>query len=203
MLLLVVLVAACKEDASEIVRYGHDLHQQGKIRKAIEYYQKAIQADPKFVEAYLKLGHAFEDADSFEAAILQYKRGIEIDPDHLMLRMSLGNVYRIQGFPEKALEQVNVASKLSPGVGWIHDYAGNILEEMRDLPAALKRYEKAVKLEPNEPEFAADYANALLRSGDNVKAREEFIRMYRLVEGLERFEKEAEYAKMKIRELSR
>ncbi|MBN2613622.1 MAG: PD40 domain-containing protein [Bacteroidales bacterium] len=48
--------------------------------KAIELFQKAIDIDEKFVEAYFILAQAYEDNKTYEKAIDAYNRGIAVNP---------------------------------------------------------------------------------------------------------------------------
>ena len=47
----------------------------------MEAYQKAIELNPDYAQAYNNLGTVFADLEQFEDAIAAYERALEIDPN--------------------------------------------------------------------------------------------------------------------------
>ena len=55
-------------------------YESGQFKKAIDEYDKAVQADPEHGSAYASRGAAYEKLAEHERAIEDYDRAIELDP---------------------------------------------------------------------------------------------------------------------------
>jgi len=53
---------------------------QGKIKEALEYLERAIQADPRNFDAYNFRGIVYASLNQFEEAISNFKKAAENDP---------------------------------------------------------------------------------------------------------------------------
>ena len=76
--------------------------------KALEYYQKVIELNPKHTKAYNQMGISYHHLGKFEKALISYKKEIETNPDDLETLISgcigLGNIYQDLGNEAKAKE---------------------------------------------------------------------------------------------------
>ena len=50
--------------------------------KALEYYQKAIELNPKHTRTYHQMGISYHHLGKFEKALIAYKKEIETNPDN-------------------------------------------------------------------------------------------------------------------------
>jgi len=50
--------------------------------KALEYYQKVIELNPKHTRAYHQMGISYQHLGKFEEALIAYKKEIETNPDN-------------------------------------------------------------------------------------------------------------------------
>ena len=74
-----------------------------------------------------------------------------------------------------ALQQVDALLGLRPNDAYYHELKGQILFESGSAPEAVRSYERAVALAPNEPLLLVAYGRALLalsRAEDDLRARE-------------------------------
>ncbi|MCS6981789.1 MAG: tetratricopeptide repeat protein, partial [Flavobacteriales bacterium] len=60
---------------------GRTYYQNGRLDDAEQQFLKAIQEDPRFVEAYLLLGDVMADKKQTAKALIYYKQAIELKPD--------------------------------------------------------------------------------------------------------------------------
>jgi tetratricopeptide (TPR) repeat protein len=58
---------------------------------SIDEYTKAIEADPKFVKAYLNRGIVRQKKDDYDGAVADFTKVIELDPTILQAYMSRGS----------------------------------------------------------------------------------------------------------------
>jgi len=71
---------------------GDVLFEFGGITQAENYYQKALQIEPKAVELYLKLGNCLAKQKRLNGAIAIYQIGLSLEPKHPQICFQLGKV---------------------------------------------------------------------------------------------------------------
>jgi tetratricopeptide (TPR) repeat protein len=82
-----------------------DLVSEGEHERALEAYQKSLEADPSFTEAMHGLARAFQDLNRLDEAISVARRILEIDPDDVLAYTSLSVLYQMKGMiPEAEAE---------------------------------------------------------------------------------------------------
>ena len=57
--------------------------------QAIEDAKKAIQLNPNYAKAYLRLGKAYEGINDFQKAYEAYSQGLEKDPNNAQINEAL------------------------------------------------------------------------------------------------------------------
>jgi protein O-GlcNAc transferase len=65
----------------------------GKTREAIACFQQALQEDPQFTEAWVRLGDQYEQAQQHERALDCYRRATKNAPDNAEAWLALGGYY--------------------------------------------------------------------------------------------------------------
>jgi len=89
MMLLLASFSACSKAQGHYTN-GIALDNKSNFDAAIDEYTKAIEADPKFVKAYVNRGIDREQKTQFDAAVADFTKAIEIDPANLQAHMSRG-----------------------------------------------------------------------------------------------------------------
>ncbi len=136
----------------------------------IVFYTKAIERDPKFVEAYNNRGNAYCDIEQYDLALKDYHKAISLNPDYVIAYHNRAILYFDRADYEKALIDMNKVIKLEPNDANSYNYRGNIYFRQNNYESAIKDYTKAIKL---KSDFAAAYANrgnAYLHQDDYEKA---------------------------------
>lgn len=102
------------KDSESMYRLGR--YYQGKINyaEAIAAYEKALVADPAFVEAHNGLGVVYSLQGRHELAMLHLAKAIELAPNAVHLRNNLGYAYLIQGRDGEAAAAFEQALRLDP-----------------------------------------------------------------------------------------
>ncbi len=93
---------------------GQMAARDGESRKAIAFFQEAIQGDPNLADAHLNLGVLYHEAGDYEAAIGAFEAAIRVDPAYAPAYMNLGNSYRKLGRFDQAEEAYRKALKWDP-----------------------------------------------------------------------------------------
>ncbi|MGA2361933.1 MAG: sulfatase-like hydrolase/transferase [Candidatus Aminicenantales bacterium] len=74
------------------------------LRRAMDYFKRAIESDPRDASAYNGLGAAYLMLGNVDAAISCWGQAIEIDPGHRFALYNLGTAYLDKGDKAKALK---------------------------------------------------------------------------------------------------
>ena len=151
---------------------GLSSHNKEALEKVIDRYEEYIEEHPGSARAYNDLGDILYDhAGEPHEAAKRWEKAVEIAPDFAEAHNSLAVYYDHYGDPIRGMEQVKKAIQLDPNRGVYHYnlatfyFAGRYEVKKKygwDLPeiyeACLKEYKKAIILEPENFEFASDYA---------------------------------------------
>jgi Flp pilus assembly protein TadD len=89
--LLVAAPAAYANERSEAksqVEFGIKVAQAGLWNEALYRWQKAVQIDPTYAQAWNNLAIAYEHEGKFEEADKAYQKALELDPKNLLIRQN-------------------------------------------------------------------------------------------------------------------
>jgi adenylate cyclase len=170
-----------KEPTSDLQAY--QLYLQGRhcfirftpegMRKAIEYFERAIQRDPNYALAYA--GVALADTELAEAGALRpdeaYTRAkqavakaLELDSGLGDARSVLANLKFLCDFDWTGAErEFKRALELNPSSADTYDYYGRMLSALERYDEAIAMLKRAQELDPLT--HPLDVASALLRAG--------------------------------------
>lgn len=82
--------------------------------EAIDYYQKALEIDPKYIHAYTGLGRVHLESGQYDEAIRMFQWALEIDPSLFRIHVLLGDLCVRTHRTECATEAYQNALKLQP-----------------------------------------------------------------------------------------
>jgi tetratricopeptide (TPR) repeat protein len=131
--------------AQQFFQQASQAHPEGDAQEAIDLYRKAIEADPQFVEAYLKLGELLVVLDRFDEARTVFQKAKEVAPRRGDVRAWLVYVLFNLGDYSTAVEEgQNARTFVTPGglatvgyyVGLAHERLGSLEEAARWLNEA-------------------------------------------------------------------
>jgi protein O-mannosyl-transferase len=106
-----------------LVRLGIVYGIQKNHRKAVEYYEQAIEENPFYADAHYNLGVALGNIKERDRAIEEYRKAISIDPAMMQAHANLGILLANAGRREEAIEAFQKLLKVDP----MNDLAGNAL----------------------------------------------------------------------------
>ncbi len=90
------------------------MQELGDHRKAIVYYEKAIQIQPDYSDVHYNLGRVFQELGEHKKAIIYYEKVIQIKPDYSKAHNNLGVVHQEMGEYRKAINVYKKAIKFIP-----------------------------------------------------------------------------------------
>lgn len=80
---LFVRFACAQSAASELFAQGQERMQQGDILKAIDFYEKSIDADPDFAPAYSALGQVYLDQNgNIDDIVWLFQQAADLEPQN-------------------------------------------------------------------------------------------------------------------------
>jgi tetratricopeptide (TPR) repeat protein len=102
------------EEARRLFEQGleHSRRQQWEL--AIQAYRRAVQVDPRFVEAWTNLGYAYRKVKDYERSVEAYQRALSLRPDHAQAHDYLARTYLAMGNREAAMRHYEILRRLDP-----------------------------------------------------------------------------------------
>lgn len=115
---------------------GMIFDEMGKLEDAIADYQKAVQLNPDFEDAWEDLFSVEEEIESefLESTTKQY--------------LDNAQAYALEGEVVKAIEEIEKATSSMPNIASAYNYLGIIFEEMDRIESAIEAYRVAIQLNP-------------------------------------------------------
>ncbi len=154
-------------------RYFWNKRTGDDLRKAIEYFRKAIEIDPGYAEAHSGLADAYALSGDWEYGVLSTKeafskatsaatRALELDNSLSEAHTSLAFALDLYGWDwDIARTEYKLAIKLNPGYATAHHWYAWHLILMGQNQEGLTELNKAEALDPLSLIIGADIADAL------------------------------------------
>lgn len=120
-----------------------------RLEEAKSWYIKAIEAQPKCLEAHLHLGQTLQELWQLAGAIDAYQRSIELDPQSAKAYYYLGLTLATQGRIDEAIANYQRSIELDPAYYWSYQRLGEALAGTGRLEEAETYYLNAIKSKPN------------------------------------------------------
>lgn len=110
---------------------------------ALTNYLLLTKLDPTDAENFYQVGRIYEQQNRYDLALGFMQKCAMIDKKHAKAHAEIGlMLYRTKQFNE-AKKEIDMALKLSPETYSSYYYLGKILKDGKDIPGALKAFEKA------------------------------------------------------------
>lgn len=93
------------KEALDLYTEGHDYFSKSEFRKSIASYIKAIELEPKFVDAMDNLGNSYRYLGILDSAEFWYNKSIAMYPNGYIAHQNLAIVYLSTSRLEKALNE--------------------------------------------------------------------------------------------------
>jgi tetratricopeptide (TPR) repeat protein len=153
----------------------------GMYRKAIASLKRVLEKDPGFAPALSFLGLAYLKLKRPDQALVYFEKALKADPLNRRIQAGYLNALLVHGirlFYRKDLEgSARVFEFLaaeSPDNILPYIYLAVIAREMENFPAALRFYDEALRLSPDDPVFHLHKADLLLHLGREDESLAEF-----------------------------
>jgi serine/threonine-protein kinase len=151
------------------------------LRQAVDYFERAVTADPGYALAYSGLADAYslmpayapeaDPAAAIDKARTAALRALELAPDLAEAHASYGSVASLTGDLAAAETAFRRAIELDPRYATAHHWYGHLLVRLLDRPReAVAELELARRLDPASSPILAMLAGAYYRAGSHEEA---------------------------------
>jgi tetratricopeptide (TPR) repeat protein len=127
---------------------GVTFYNQKDFSKAIQAYQKVIELDPAYVEAYNNLGIIYQMIGDVDKAFGAYQKSTEINPKYEKGYNNLGILLLLRGRYEEALEAFQKALAINANNIESHIHLGILFKKKGQWQEAIESYQRALAIDP-------------------------------------------------------
>ena len=117
-----------------------------KYEKAIECYDRALEINPNFVEAWNNKGNVLDELGRYEEAIECYDKALEINPNYAEAWNNKGVTLSMLRRYEEAIECFDRALEINPNYAKVWYNKGNVLGKLERHKEAVESKGKAAFL---------------------------------------------------------
>jgi len=146
---------------------------RGEFDKAIEQFEKSLNANRNYTAVYFNLGDVQYRLGNYDNAIAYLKQALRGNFNqelHLEILNKLGMTYSGMGQTEKAIETFEEAARLFPTSVIVLNNLGVQYIKNGQINSAIEIFEKAIKMR-EEPYLFSNLALAYIKKGDKEKSR--------------------------------
>ncbi len=119
-------------------------------------YTKAIESNPKDIDAYFKRGELYDHQGEYDKAIADYSQVINLDPKYALAYNNRGAAHYRQHRCDKAISDYSEAIRINPLCPLTYNNRGIVYYHQGDYDNAIADYSQAVK---RDPKYARAYNN--------------------------------------------
>jgi len=167
-------------EAERLFKKGQAYSWAGEYEKAIPYFEKAVQKNPYYAEAYCYLGFAYENLGHYQEEIKACKQAIRLKPNYANAYCNLGVAYLNLGRNQEAVGALKQAIRLEQDYANAYNNLGAAYGMLGRNQEAVELLKQAIRLKPDYAEshnnLGAAYAN-LGRYQEAVEFYKQAIRL--------------------------
>jgi tetratricopeptide (TPR) repeat protein/tRNA A-37 threonylcarbamoyl transferase component Bud32 len=131
------------------LKEGHTLHDSEHYLEALVAYERALQLDPNYTDAYDARGDAFICLNRYQEALAAFEKTIQLDPTYAHAYEGKGNIlYNLKRYQE-ALVAYERAIRLDSNSSSAYFGKGDTLFYLRRYQEALLAFQRTIQLDPS------------------------------------------------------
>ena len=143
-----------------LVNRGLLYFREGKISEAIADYQKAIERDPLYYDAYYELGNIAYQAGDLPKAATLFTKAYELNPQYTNALNNLGGAYMRMHEWKKAIDTLKKLLAQNPVFTEGYYNLAVAYEQTGRFNDAAQMYQSALDLNPDDPDALSGLARA-------------------------------------------
>ena len=166
--------------AWDYLRKGNRAYDAKNYTEAIDNYNKAIEKQPDFADAYNNRGVAYDSLGEYNKAIADYNEAIRLKPDAAVAYNNRGNAHADLGEYDMAIADYNEAIRLKPDYADAYYNRGNNYNNLGEYDKAIADYNEAIRLNPDTAVAYNNRGSAYNDLGEYDKAIADYNEAIRL-----------------------
>ncbi|MFC1516974.1 tetratricopeptide repeat protein [Candidatus Margulisiibacteriota bacterium] len=125
-------------------------HRHQEFDKALALYEKVLEIEPKFVEAYFNMGDIWRQKGRIDKTIEMYEKIISVNPTFKNVHLSLGRIYYSQGKLKAAELEFVEEIKANKRNVMAYQSLGALLMRQKNWGMAIRIYNRILQIEPKQ-----------------------------------------------------
>lgn len=153
---------------------------KGKFEESVKYFQKCLAINPAFSEARNNLGIVYQEMGLVDKAESEFKIAAAAK-NYNSKELPYYNLARLYFRQEKlqaALTYIQKALEVDSSMAMAYNLKGLVLEKLNDFGEAIKSYEKALEIIPEDLNLNFNLAVAYFKNNEFKKAKEIFENIF-------------------------
>ncbi|HEY6348933.1 MAG TPA: tetratricopeptide repeat protein [Candidatus Angelobacter sp.] len=143
---------------------GHVHKQEELLQQAIDDYTRALEKDPKMLEAHVSRGYVRNDMQDAQAAMQDFEPVLKADPNNGVAHLGMAFSDLQLHHSREALSETETGAKLLGESGATHLARATAYRQMRMLSKAEGEYRAALKFAPDDLKLHEALADTLYHS---------------------------------------
>jgi superkiller protein 3 len=131
----------------ELIEKGDIYFDEGRYQKALDTYNKALNLEPKNVDALICVGLCYRNLKEYDKAIDFYNNALEIEPDNKTALNNKGYAMEMKGQIEEAIEMYKKSLDVDPNYDMPLVNLTKIYIDRKDYQAAIEVYKNALEVD--------------------------------------------------------
>jgi tetratricopeptide (TPR) repeat protein len=173
---VLLLLAACSRDpkvqAKRLVEQGNKFYDKTRYREAVLMYRRALNADLRYGDAYYHLALADLKLGSYSEALRMLRRAVDLQPNNVDAMVRLADLLLLASTQDKnhtaevqqeAKDLIAKLIKLDARSYDGHRLTGELALLNHQPKEAVKEFEIANQVKPNQPDLVLTYFQALVQ----------------------------------------
>jgi protein O-GlcNAc transferase len=159
-------------DHQDLLNSAIQLHQSGRVREALDLYNKVLPWQRSNAQFLYLFGTANLQTGQMEKGIELIQSSLAINPGNPVAHNNIGLALQALRRPDQALASFDKALAIDPDAADTYSNRGNVLRQLKRWEEALASYDKALAIMPDYAEAHYNRGNALqdLKRWDEVLA---------------------------------
>ena len=154
---------------------GNIHYSLGSLETSVDYYQKAVELDPEFGNAYYKLGVCYYRMGKLLKALEAFNKVVDLkNQSHAMASYFIGLINVFIGHDKPSLEGFEALRKVSPESKIANFYLAQLKIKQKNHTEAIELLEELTEVTPNFAEVHYMLGTAKFGLGKNTEAIQSF-----------------------------
>ncbi len=163
-----------RQKLSCLFKAAKQFQESGRNDEAIKTYQKILQLNPKYSEAWFNLGGIWQENNLIKEAVKAFCEAAKLDHQYHGFLFSFGLSLVSSNNIDQAVIVMNCLLKLQPEVAEFHYGLGLIYFHQQQLSFAEQLFRKSLELKKKYPGAHKDLGRVLMESNRPIEAIECF-----------------------------